>query len=452
MVPREAERGQSFKGAGAYYLHDKNEATSERVEFTHTENIPTQDPDKALKWMAWTAIHADELKREAGVKATGRPCTKPVFTLSLSWHPEQKPKKWEMIGAGRRALIALGLEDHETLMVSHTDRPHSHLHLIVNVIHPETGKVNNLPYSRKKLSEWAESYERAHGKIYCETRVENDARRNEGEYVKHQEPELDVKTRITALYQRSDNGAAFRSGLEELGFTLAQGKRLVLIDRNGKIHSLSRQIEGVKAKDIRKKLGDLELPDVDTVRSALKPDRQPRETETEAAPTQKPQIVEPPPRREPSPSEINRMQARHLAELGAFYTATNHARLSLAAKLDRQYGADEGKLRHDIAHLESDLTNSTRLRVWWLKVTKKIPKTAEQDLRNLKLTLENIEWRKAEAERAQRIQEEQRRFAIEERHHRERLELSPQEPEDQHFENEYGDEPEIDDFGPTLDF
>ena len=66
MVPREARRGSSFKGAGLYYLHDKNASTSERVAFTHTENIPTRDPEKALKWMAWTSSHAEELKTRNG--------------------------------------------------------------------------------------------------------------------------------------------------------------------------------------------------------------------------------------------------------------------------------------------------------------------------------------------------------------------------------------------------
>ena len=108
MIPREAGRGRSFKGAGLYYLHDRGASTSERVAFTHTENVPTGDPHKALKWMARTAINADELKRESGAAATGRACARPVFCFSLAWHPEQEPKKWEMIGAGRQALRALG--------------------------------------------------------------------------------------------------------------------------------------------------------------------------------------------------------------------------------------------------------------------------------------------------------------------------------------------------------
>jgi hypothetical protein len=72
MVPRVAGKGASFKGAGAYYLHDKQADTAQRVAFTHTENLPTNDPELALRHMAYTAMHQDEIKALAGTKATGR--------------------------------------------------------------------------------------------------------------------------------------------------------------------------------------------------------------------------------------------------------------------------------------------------------------------------------------------------------------------------------------------
>ena len=42
----------------------------------------------------------------------------------------------------------------------HSDGNHPHLHLIVDVVHPDTGKASKLSYSRIKLSKWAENYER----------------------------------------------------------------------------------------------------------------------------------------------------------------------------------------------------------------------------------------------------------------------------------------------------
>ena len=199
MIPREAKRGRSFLGAGLYCLHDKEAQTSERVAFTHTENLPTDNPDTALRVMASTAMDAPALKQAAGVKRAGGRSEKSVYCFSLSWHPEEQPKKWDMVAAGRQALAALGLIEHETLMVSHKDEAHPHLHLIVNVINPNDGRASSLNFSKRKLSEWAEEYEREHGKIYCQQRVDNNERRKRKEYVKYKDPELEQKAIIAKL-------------------------------------------------------------------------------------------------------------------------------------------------------------------------------------------------------------------------------------------------------------
>lgn len=72
MVPHIAKEGRSFKGAGLYYLHDKGAFTAERVAFTHVENLHTADAEKAFKEMAWVALRADQIKKQAGIKPGGR--------------------------------------------------------------------------------------------------------------------------------------------------------------------------------------------------------------------------------------------------------------------------------------------------------------------------------------------------------------------------------------------
>lgn len=56
MVPR-TTKGRGFKGAAAYYLHDKGKDTAERVRFTHTLNTVSNDPHRAINEMCWTANH-----------------------------------------------------------------------------------------------------------------------------------------------------------------------------------------------------------------------------------------------------------------------------------------------------------------------------------------------------------------------------------------------------------
>jgi hypothetical protein len=377
MIPRETKRGNSFKGAGLYYLHDKNAQTKERVAFTHTENLPSDDPELGLRVMAHTSMSADDLKRQAGVARSGRKASKPVYCFSLSWHPEEKPTQEHMIETGRSALAALGLQEHETVMVAHNDEAYSHLHLIVNLVNPEHGKMHTLQYSRRRLSTWAEAYEREHSqKIYCEQRVANNKRRQQGEYVKYEDPELDQKAIITKLYQSSDNGQALQSALAEAGFTICQGKRIVLLDQAGEIHSLARQLEGVREKDVRGFLAGLALPDVDEVRQRQEEERRKDEATKQAAhetPTGReegqadaqegrstagdagaPAPATPPPsqRRTPHYSVLNRLQNQQRDELLEFsWETASAARSQLARELNRLYGQDEGRLKNGIALL-----------------------------------------------------------------------------------------------------
>jgi hypothetical protein len=189
MVPAETEAGRSFKGAALYYLHDKRREgeavrlTSERVAWTHTANLSTADPERAWRLMASTAMSQADLKKAAGEKATGRKLTKPVYAYSLSWHPEQRPDREHMLSTALESLKAQGLEGYQAVIVAHNDEPHQHVHVIVNRVHPETGIAATLSNSKLKLSKWAEAYEKQHGKIYCNKRVENNQKRQQREAV-----------------------------------------------------------------------------------------------------------------------------------------------------------------------------------------------------------------------------------------------------------------------------
>ncbi|MBY5974935.1 relaxase/mobilization nuclease domain-containing protein [Ferrimonas balearica] len=181
MVPKVAKSGASFKGAALYYLHDKQANTNERVAFTVTVNLPTNDPDRAVGHMIETAELAQELKREAGLKS-GRKLQKPVYAYSLAWHPTEAPTKAEQIEAAKQTLAVLGLSNRQALIVAHTDREHPHVHVIVNRVCPETGRAAVTSQDRLKLSRWAEAYEKVHGKVFCDARVENNAARSQGQW------------------------------------------------------------------------------------------------------------------------------------------------------------------------------------------------------------------------------------------------------------------------------
>ena len=223
MIPSIAEGGKSFQGALAYYLHDRNAATQERVGWTDSVNLASRDVGTAWKEMAFTALHQGELKRQAGMKATGRKLEKPVYAYSLSWDPDERPSHAEMGRAARETLQVLGMGEHQAVLAVHTDTPHPHIHVIVNRVHPETGKVASTGKDRLKLSKWAEGYELAQGLIRTQGRVEHNARRARGEYV------IDWKSRERDRAQfatwRQDRQRQARAKAMQAQYRQAAGQR-----------------------------------------------------------------------------------------------------------------------------------------------------------------------------------------------------------------------------------
>lgn len=183
--------GTSFRGCIAYMAHDKRRAdsvgppTAERVAWSETRNLPTDDVDRAWRIMAFTAAHQTELKAAAGERLTGQRCKKPVYSLTLAWDPSQMPSRDEMLRAVDGALKTLGMEGRQAVIFCHTDEPQPHVHVVVNRICHLTGRAADIKRDWIKLSKWAERYERETGHILCELRVNHNARRAAGEYVKN---------------------------------------------------------------------------------------------------------------------------------------------------------------------------------------------------------------------------------------------------------------------------
>jgi MobA/VirD2-like, nuclease domain len=255
MIPRISKVGRSFKGAFQYFAHDKDkQPTRNRIAWAHTENMLTDDPDHAWKVMAYTVRQQERLKAASGQKATGRKLEKPVFSYSLAWHPEQNPDKEHMLDTARKSLAELGLNEHETLFIAHRDEPQKHVHVIVNRVHPITGIAADLSNSKRKLSDFARVYEREHGKVYCQQREDNFEKRKQGKKSSYRDPKL------VEAWHAAQDGKSFAAALKEKGYQLARGtKRIVVIDPHGRIHNPTRHFDGIRAKDIKAWLHDVDI-------------------------------------------------------------------------------------------------------------------------------------------------------------------------------------------------
>lgn len=209
MNPVEIGKGRSFKGLASYLLHgEKAEAQqheiSDRVAWSQSFNLMDADAARAWRLMASTAMSAEQLKEAAGIRK-GKPTEKPVYHYSLNFNPSDNPTEEVQRAAVASSLKAMGLTDYQALAVAHREKDHMHVHVMVNLIHPEhgvsaaskqpDGRASPLSNSHRKLSQWAAAFEREHGLNVTQGRAANAEARAAGEKV-------DAKRKPRTVYEQ----------------------------------------------------------------------------------------------------------------------------------------------------------------------------------------------------------------------------------------------------------
>jgi hypothetical protein len=177
--------------------------------------------------MMATAISAEALKEKAGVPNTGRKSKNTVLHLMLSWHPSESENlsQEEMMRAALGAIRALKAEDRQALIVAHKDEEHSHLHVAINRVSPEDGRILPSKYEKRNLSRWAQQYEEERGKIYCPDRIANNAARDRGEFTRGRK---DTPRHIYELEAANQNNPGFeqtRKKQKSIDAALAKARR-----------------------------------------------------------------------------------------------------------------------------------------------------------------------------------------------------------------------------------
>jgi hypothetical protein len=180
MIVKIHKSGKSFSGAATYLTHDPKANTDERVAWTHTHNLASDDVRGAVNEMYLTAENAELLKQEAGIRAGGRATENPVKHVSLNWAPDESPTREHMIETTEDFLRHMKWQEHQALLVAHDDKEYAHVHVLLNVVHPETGLRLDDNFERVRAQEFALEYERENGRIYCEQRLKNPEEREDG--------------------------------------------------------------------------------------------------------------------------------------------------------------------------------------------------------------------------------------------------------------------------------
>lgn len=171
MIIRLLSAGKSFKGLGRYLSHDADRAsTSKRVEWTHTLNLANDTVGEAVNEMLWTYRAADQLKRAAGIRTGSHALKNPVKHISLGWDRSDPQTREHMIETVKAFLDHMGWGDHQAAIVCHNDR-HPHVHVMLNAVHPETGRALDDGHEWRRSQRFGLRYEREQGKIFCEQRL-----------------------------------------------------------------------------------------------------------------------------------------------------------------------------------------------------------------------------------------------------------------------------------------
>lgn len=212
--------------------------------------------------------------------AAGTNCTKPIYSLSIN--PSEPMSREEYGQAIERIEKKLGLQDQARAVVFHVKGGREHCHVAWSRIDLDRMQARHMEFDRQKLRETARELVRTFGHEMPRWLGEDrgvDRFKDRFQAVSLAERGQEQRTgispakrraEVTEAYRQSDSAVAFRTALQERGYTLSQGDRrnFVVVDQAGEVHSLNRQIEGAKAKEIRDTLQLEQLKDLPTIQQA----------------------------------------------------------------------------------------------------------------------------------------------------------------------------------------
>lgn len=145
----ETHSGSSFRGLTHYLLHGSGE-NRKTPDWIELRNLARDDPDRVWRDMERVASQNGRVKE-------------PVFHIVLSPAPGDELTRQDWLALADRVLSDLGLEEHQALIVLHTDTDHPHLHLAVNRVHPLTLRVWDRWRSNTRLERILRKVEREWG-------------------------------------------------------------------------------------------------------------------------------------------------------------------------------------------------------------------------------------------------------------------------------------------------
>jgi len=140
-----------FFALSRYLVHgDIRPTPAERVAWVLAQNLPTDDPKLAAKIMTATA-------------GLSKRCQHACLHTIIAWHPDERPSPEAMQEIALQTLALAGLAEHQALVMGHGDKGHRHLHMMINRVHPETGRAWSDSHSHRRFDRIMCELADAHG-------------------------------------------------------------------------------------------------------------------------------------------------------------------------------------------------------------------------------------------------------------------------------------------------
>lgn len=276
MIPKASQRA----GGQQLATHLMNEFDNDSVEIAEVRGAIAGDLHGAFA--EWHAIS----------KATQ--CQKYLYSVSLNPDPQQGPLPRDLyFKFVDRVEKTFGLGEQPRAVVFHVKHGREHCHVVWSRIDGDRLRAVHLSHDHQKLRTITREFAREHGLrlppgLQQDNRLERFNDRARGENLAEQQQQ--ERTGITKAERMRAVSAAWKEGgtplqfvaaLEQRGYLLARGDRraYVVVDRGGEIHSLSRQLAGVPAKEVKARLGSLpldKLPDAHKAQAFIRKGRETR--------------------------------------------------------------------------------------------------------------------------------------------------------------------------------
>jgi hypothetical protein len=248
-------KGKSVGGGKRLATHLMRTDTNERAEVREVRGVAADTLRGAL------------LEMEA--VAAGTRTTKPFYHASINTRADERLTDEQRVQAIDRLEERLGLSGQPRVVVLHEKEGREHCHIVWSRIDLDRMAAISDSHNYRKHEEVARGLEREfHHERVQGAHAEREGKERPRRTPSHAEmlqadrgavsPE-DANALITDLWQRTDSGQAFKTALEKEAWLLARGDRrdFVVIDPNCGTHSLARRVEGVRAKDIRARMVDV---------------------------------------------------------------------------------------------------------------------------------------------------------------------------------------------------